>query len=93
MIKQISTEEAIKRVLMTPLGSRVMRPNFGSRLFELIDKTFNSDFILDAIHYTYEAIETNLKEIKIKNVNVDKNYITILCEDKDGELEVEVEFK
>ena len=93
MIKKIETEEAIKRVLMTPLGSRVMRPEFGSELYKLIDRNFDDEFKLDAISYTYEAIEKNLPEVKIKKVDVDKNLITILCEDENGELEVEVEFK
>ena len=93
MIKKIKTEEAIKRVLMTPLGSRVMRPEFGSELYKLIDRNFDDEFKLDAISYTYEAIEKNLPEVKIKKVDVDKNFITVLCEDESGELEVEVEFK
>jgi len=93
MIKKIDTEEAIKRVLMTPLGSRVMRPEFGSELYKLVDRNFDDEFKLDAISYTYEAIEKNLPEVKIKRVDVDKNLITILCEDDNGELEVEVEFK
>jgi len=93
MIKKIKTEEAIKRVLMTPLGSRVMRPEFGSELYKLIDRNFDDEFKLDAISYTYEAIEKNLPEVKIKKVDVDKNFITVLCEDKSRELEVEVEFK
>ena len=93
MIKKISTKEAIERVLLTPLGSRVMRQNFGSRLYELIDRPFNEEFKLDAISYVYEAIENNLPEVKIKKVDVDKNFITILCEDEKGKLEVKVEFK
>ena len=92
MLKKIETEEAIKRVLTTPLESRVMRPEFGSLLYTLVDRNFDNEFILDAIGYTYEAIEKNLPEIKIKKVDVDKNFITILCEDENGELEVEVEF-
>ena len=93
MIKKIETEEAIKRVLMTPLRSRVMRPEFGSELYKLVDRNFDDEFKLDAISYTYEAIEKNLPGVKIKRVDVDKNLITILCEDDNGELEVEVEFK
>ena len=92
MLKKIKTEEAIKRVLTTPLGSRIMRPEFGSLLYTLVDRNFDSEFILDAISYTYEAIEKNLPEVKIKKVDVDKNVINILCEDENGELEVEVEF-
>ena len=30
--------QSIKRILQTPLGSRVMRPEFGSRLYDLLDK-------------------------------------------------------
>jgi len=92
MLKKIKTEEAIKRVLTTPLGNRIMRPEFGSELYKLVDRNFDGEFILDAISYTYEAIEKNLPEVKIKKVDVDKNVINILCEDGNGELEVEVEF-
>lgn len=91
-VKEIATKEAIERVLLTPLGSRVMRPNFGSRLFELIDRNFNMEYRLDAISYTYEAIERNLKNIKIKSVEVDKNIVKLRVEDEEGELDVSVKF-
>ena len=91
-VKEIVTEEAIKRVLITPLGSRIMRPTFGSRLYELVDRTFNTEYILDAISYTYEAIEKNLKNIKIKSVDVAKNVINLIVEDEEGELNVSVSF-
>ena len=70
MKKQIEIEKAIIRVLTTPLGKRVMRPMFGSRLYELIDRNVDSSFILDAISCTYEAIEKNLKEVKIDSVEI-----------------------
>ena len=92
MLKKIKTEEAIKRVLTTPLGSRIMRPEFGSLLYTLVDRNFDNEFRLDAISYTYEAIEKNLENVKVKKVDPDKNTINILCEDESGELEVEVEF-
>jgi len=57
MIKQTNSFEIIHRVLTTPLGSTVMRPWFGSLLFELVDKTVDDEWILDATRYTYEAIE------------------------------------
>ena len=93
MLKKIKTEEAIKRVLTTPLGNRIMRPEFGSELYKLVDRNFDNEFILDAISWTYEAIEKNLPEVKIKKVDVDKNVINILCEDESGELEVVVTMK
>ena len=92
MLKKIKTEEAIKRVLTTPLGNRIMRPEFGSLLYTLVDRNFDNEFMLDAISYTYEAIEKNLKNVKVKKVDPDKNTINILCEDENGELEVKVEF-
>lgn len=50
-----SRHSRIKRILETPLGSRVMLPNFGSNLFELIDKTINEEYRLKYIAYTFEA--------------------------------------
>ena len=91
-VKEIVTEEAITRVLLTPLGSRVMRPHFGSRLFKLIDRPFNTEYKVDAIAYTYEAIEQNLKNIKIKAVEIVKNVIKLRVEDSKGELDVAVTF-
>jgi len=70
MEKRISTEESIKRILQTPLGSRVMRPEYGSRLFELIDKNVDEEWVLNAIAYTYEAIEKNEPNVKVKKVEV-----------------------
>ena len=70
MKKQLEIKRAIVRVLTTPLGSRVMRPHFGSRLHELIDRSIDSSFMLDAISFTHEAIERNLKEVKIDSVEV-----------------------
>jgi len=92
-VKEIATEKAIERVLITPLGSRVMRPNFGSRLFKLVDRTFNTEYKIDAISYVYEAIEQNLKNIKIKSVEVAKNVVSLRVEDSKGELDVSVTFK
>jgi len=70
MKKQLEIKRAIVRVLTTPLGSRVMRPHFGSRLHELIDRSIDSSFMLDAISFTHEAIERNLKDVKIDSVEV-----------------------
>jgi len=57
MTKQLDSIEIIRRIIITPLGSTVMRPWFGSLLFELIDKTVNDEWVLDATRYTHEAIE------------------------------------
>jgi len=71
MIKQeISTEESIARILSTPLGSRVMNPEYGSRLFELIDKTADDEWVLLASDFTYEAIEKNEPRVAIQRVKI-----------------------
>ncbi|WP_456390605.1 GPW/gp25 family protein [Hydrogenimonas sp.] len=70
MIYQIDTAESIRRILVTPLGSRVMMPDYGSRLFELIDKTVNDEWVLDATRHTYEAIEKNEPRAIIKRVRI-----------------------
>ena len=43
------------RILETPLGSRVMLPNFGSNLFVLVDKVVNEEYKIRFIAYTHEA--------------------------------------
>lgn len=94
MKKRISTEESIKRVLETPLGSRIMRPQFGSRLFELIDKSIDEEWVLNAIAYTYEAIEKNEPNVRVKKAEVltaDAVSIKIAYEENGAESEMSLE--
>lgn len=48
--------QSIRDILMTPIGSRVMRRDYGSRLFELIDAPINRDTITDLYAATAEAL-------------------------------------
>jgi phage baseplate assembly protein W len=68
MMYQISIPNSIKRILKTPLGSRVMNPLFGSKLHELKDRGFNDEFKLKATQYTYEAITKWEKRVKVSQV-------------------------
>jgi len=70
MIQRLDTFDSIMRILTTPLGSRVMMPEYGSRLFELIDKPVTDEWILDATRFTYEAIEKNEPRAVVKNVQI-----------------------
>ena len=36
-------KQSIKDILTTPIGTRIMRRDYGSRLFELIDNPTNED--------------------------------------------------
>ena len=54
---QISINDSIARILNTPLGSRVMRPEFGSEIHKLIDRKFDDKWRLDFTRFTASAIE------------------------------------
>ena len=55
MAKRISREKSFKRIIETPLGTRVHLPHFGSRIHELIDKTMNQKWVLLFQKYLYEC--------------------------------------
>ncbi|EOH9591172.1 TPA: GPW/gp25 family protein [Campylobacter jejuni] len=90
----ISMEESIKDILTTPLGSRVMRPEYGSLLYTLIDRKIDDDFRVKLTRYTAEAISKWEKRVKLKGVRLNKMQegklsITLLFEDyKDFSLEL-----
>jgi phage baseplate assembly protein W len=57
-------EKRLKRIIGTPLGSRVMLPNFGSKLYELIDKEMNDEWRLKFIAYGFKAFwDTSKKRL------------------------------
>jgi len=66
---KVSIANSINRILKTPLGSRVMRPDFGSLLYTLRDREFNDEYRLLAKKYTYEAISKYEPRVKVENVN------------------------
>ncbi|GEM_PF-2300007 len=65
---EISIEESIKRIIKTPLLTRVMRPEFGSNMIELIDKPINAEWKMLFTAYTYDALEKNEDRIIVKNI-------------------------
>lgn len=50
--------QSIRDILTTPIGSRVMRRDYGSRLFSLIDAPMNRATLLAIYAATAEAIAT-----------------------------------
>jgi phage baseplate assembly protein W len=48
--------QSIRDILTTPLGSRVMRREYGSRLFDLVDAPLNDATIIDIFAATAEAL-------------------------------------
>jgi len=49
--------QSVADILGTPIGSRVMRREYGSRLFELVDRPVNATWIADANAWTAEALD------------------------------------
>jgi len=45
----------VQRIVGTTLGERVMLPEFGSKLFSLVDQTMDERYRLLLIAYTFEA--------------------------------------
>ncbi|OWU68265.1 phage baseplate protein [Roseovarius sp. 22II1-1F6A] len=50
--------QSIRDILTTPIGSRVMRRDYGSRLPALIDAPMNAATLLDLYAATAEALST-----------------------------------
>ncbi|MEX3924405.1 GPW/gp25 family protein [Paraburkholderia sp. BR10936] len=48
--------QSITDILTTPLGTRVMRRDYGSRLFELIDAPMNSETVMELYVATAQAL-------------------------------------
>ena len=50
-------KQSIIDILTTPINSRIMLRDYGSKLFELVDKPINKDFTLEVYAATAEALE------------------------------------
>ncbi len=61
-------KQSIRDILTTPLGSRVMRRNYGSRLFELLDNPSSASLMTDMIAATAEALGKWEHRISVKKV-------------------------
>ena len=64
--------QSIRDILTTPIGSRVMRRDYGSRLFDLVDAPINRDTITDIYAATAEALlrwepRIDVTQVKITN--------------------------
>lgn len=85
-----SVEEAIWIILRTDLGERVYRPNFGSRLSELVFAPLNNQTLLLLRLYVEEALEMWEPRIILEEVVTDPDPvrgrvdISIIYRLKDG---------
>lgn len=63
-------KQSINDVLSTPLGTRVIRRDYGSKLFDLIDKPLSSATRLDIIAATAEALSKWEPRYTLEKVDV-----------------------
>ncbi|MEM1242037.1 MAG: GPW/gp25 family protein [Cyanobacteria bacterium P01_H01_bin.26] len=83
-------EESIRIILGTRLGERVYRPNFGSRLSELVFEPMNTQTLLLLRLYIQEALEIWEPRITLKDIYTEPNprsglvAVTILYQPKNS---------
>lgn len=61
--------QSIRDILTTPIGTRVMRRDYGSRLYQLVDAPLTRTTILDLYAATAEALATWEPRIDVQTVN------------------------
>lgn len=73
-------KQSIIDILTTPIGSRIMCRNYGSKLFELVDKPINKDFTLEVYAAVAESLqkwETRFKLEKVKITEIKEGKVTL----------------
>lgn len=64
--------QSITDILTTPIGSRVMRRQYGSRLFELIDAPTNPVTVMNIYAAAAEALEKWEPRLKLNNIKINE---------------------
>lgn len=68
-------KQSIADILTTPIGSRVMRRDYGSRIFELVDSPLNRVTIPQFYAATVEALQRWEPRIQVRSVSVSQPQI------------------
>lgn len=77
--------QSIADILTTPIGSRVMRRDYGSRIFERIDAPLTGELIAEIYADVVEALfnfEPRFEVIAVSVVSIDKGKIVLDLEGK-----------
>lgn len=64
--------QSIRDILTTPIGTRVMRRAYGSRLYRLVDSPMNGAGLLDFYTATAEALAMWEPRIEVLEVRADQ---------------------
>ncbi len=62
--------QSITDILTTPIGSRVMRRDYGSRLFELVDAPLDGSTLIALFAATAEALDRWEPRFRLERVQV-----------------------
>jgi len=68
----IHLRQSIVDILTTPIGSRVMRRDYGSRIYELLDAPLNSSTLMSLFAATADALGRWEPRVKIKSVSAEQ---------------------
>lgn len=63
-------EQSIRDILLTPIGTRIMRRNYGSRLMYLLDQPMNEFLIASIQAAVVEALTNYEPRVKLSRVIV-----------------------
>ena len=63
--------QSVRDILTTPIGTRVMRRDYGSRLYSLVDEPMNDATRLDMMAATFEALETWEPRLQLDQISVE----------------------
>ena len=64
--------ESIHQILLTPKGSRLMEPEFGSRIPELVFKNYKPPLNAAIMKFSKQALERWEPRINVLSINVEK---------------------
>ncbi|WP_332604158.1 GPW/gp25 family protein [Acinetobacter sp. ESBL14] len=83
-----SLQQSIQDIISTPIGSRVMRREYGSLLFELLDQPINDSLILKCYSTIYTAITRWEDRIQINKIYLSPSKGSQLVFEIDGNLRI-----
>ncbi len=63
--------QSIKDILLTPLGSRVMRRDYGTRILSWMDRPFNQEIQLDITAEVFRALKRWEPRVSVSAVRVE----------------------
>lgn len=63
--------QSIQDILTTPLGTRVHRRDYGSRLPRLVDRPINNSLVAEMVAATAEALDRWEPRLKLEKISID----------------------